>query len=283
MGIDDLIEYFSIYGGIGERVHFDFFETLEESVERHFVREFAESAEWITPEYLRQPPRRELLIALARGDAKMLGAFRRAKLGEGVGGALLHELVEQGTLELEHSREAPIRPIPGRPIRKELRGYRIQDKARFTAPYLRFWFGFVEPFTRELERGEGERFMENYRRHRERAASLVFERLSSELLELHQAGTDPLLSKGTHWDFHSEFDLLAHTRSGELILGECKFTGRPVCRNELGKLREKAAISGIRVDRYALFSRSGFSRELQESGERDLLLFDLKEFTRLLE
>jgi hypothetical protein len=281
--MEELIRYFAIYGGMEDRVSFDFFEELDASVERHFVREFAETRGWVLPAWLRKPPRRELLIALARGDARMLGAFRRAGLGEGSGGALLQELVEEGILRIEHSREAPIRPVPGRPIRKELRRYRIQDKVRFVAPFHRFWFGFVEPYARELERGEGTAMMENYRRHRERAASRVFEDLASELLELHCAERDPLVSKGTHWDYHSEFDLLAHTRSGELILGECKFTGRPVCRNELKKLQEKAVVSGIRVDRYALFSRSGFSRELRESGERDLLLFGLEDFRRLLE
>ena len=264
-------------------VEFDFFENLEESVERHFVREFSKSAGWVEPEYLRRSPRRELLIALARGDAKMFGAFRRAKLGEGVGGSLLRELTARGVLEVEHSREAPVRPVPGRPVRKELRGYRIQDKARFVRPFDRFWFGFVEPYATELEQGRGERFLENYRQHRERAASRVFERLSNELLEDFFAASDPLVSKGSHWDYHSEFDLLARTRSGKVILGECKYSGRPVCRNELKKLREKAAISGLRVDRFALFSRSGFSRELRESEENDLLLFTLKDFRSLLE
>ena len=126
--------------------------------------------------------------------------------------------------------------------------------------------------------------MENFRQHRERAFSLVFEQLSNDLLELHFVRReDPLLSKGSYWDRHSEFDLLAHTRNGHLILGECKYTGRPVSAGELKKLREKADISGIRADRFALFSLSGFSRELQQRKEEDLLLFELKDFKELLQ
>ena len=283
MSLQELLEYFAVYGGAEASVDFDFFEDLEASIRRHFVGEFRRTGRLIEPSYLRERPYRELLIALARGDGKMLGAFRRAHLNESVGGTLLHELVETGILRVEHSREAPIRPIPGRPVRKELRGYRIQDKVRFRAPFFRFWFAFVEPFRPALERGEGAAFLDNYRQHRDRAVSLLFEQLSNELLALHCAEEDPLLSMGSHWDYHSEFDLLAHTRSGRLILGECKYRGRPVCRGELNKLREKAAVSGIRADRFALFSRSGFSRELRESGERDLLLFELKDFERLLE
>ena len=280
---EELLEYFAVYGGVEARVEFDFFEELEESIGRHFVREFESSARWLSFAHLRERPYRELLMGIARGDGKMLGAFRRARMGEGMGGALLGELLEREVLRLERSREAPIRPVSGRPIRKELRGYRIQDKVRFRRPFERFWFAFVEPYTRELVRGEGRVFMENYRRHRERAISLLFEQLSSELLALHFAATDPLLSGGSHWDYHSEFDLLAHTRSGRLILGECKYRGRPVCRKELNKLKEKAMVSGIRADTFVLFSRSGFSRELRESEEKGVLLFELKDFERLLE
>ncbi len=279
-----LLEYFSIFGGVEEKVHFDFFEDLEQSVERIFAEEFEMSSQWVEPAYLSEDPYRRLLTAVARGDGKMHGVFRRAHLSESVGGALLDEMVRRGVLRLEESREAPLRPQPGRPIRKELRRYRIQGRVRFCHPFDRFWFGFVEPFRRELQRGEPALFMENYRQHRERAFSLVFEQLSNDLLELHFARRqDPLLSKGSYWDRHSEFDLLAHTRKGHLILGECKYTGRPVSAGELKKLREKAATSGIRADCFALFSRSGFSRELGQRQEKDLLLFELKDFEVLLE
>ncbi len=279
-----LLEYFSVFGGVEERVHFDFFEDLEQSVERVFAGEFEQSSLWMEPAYLSEDPYRRLLTAVARGDGKMHGVFRRAHLSESVGGGVLDEMVNRGVLRLEESREAPLRPCPGRPIRKELRRYRIQGRIRFCRPSDRFWFGFVEPFRRELQQGVSASFIENYRQHRERAFSLVFEQLSNDLLELHFAQKqDPLLSKGSYWDRHSEFDLLAHTREGHLILGECKYTGRPVSAGELKKLREKAETSGIRADLFALFSRSGFSRELRQRQEKDLLLFELKDFEVLLE
>ncbi len=279
-----LLEYFAIFGGVEEGIRFDFFEDLEQSVERIFALEFEQSSLWVEPAYLNEDPYRSLLTAVARGDGKMHGVFRRARLGENVGGAILDEMVRRKVLRLEESREAPLRPHPGRPIRKELRRYRIQGKIRFRRPFDRFWFGFVEPFRRELERGESESFMENYRQHRERAFSLVFEQLSNDLLELEFARRgDPLLSKGSYWDRYSEFDLLAHTQTGHLVLGECKYTGRPVSAGELKKLREKAETSGIRADLFALFSRSGFSRELHQRKERDLMLFELKDFEVLLE
>ena len=245
------------------------------------MKEFARTA-LAVPEYLRVPPYRELLIAVARGDGRIYAACHRAGIGEKLGERLLEELEGEGILQVEASREVPLRSHPKEKIKKELRRYRIQPKVRFSLPFLRFWFGFAEPYARELERGEGRSFITNWRLHRDRAFSLLFEQLSNELLELHFSVGDPLMSKGGYWDHRSEFDLLCRTAGGMIILDECKFTNRPVSRAELRKLRIKASASGIRADRFALFSRSGFTRELRESGDESLLLFDLGMFERLL-
>ncbi len=45
---------------------------------------------------------------------------------------------------------------------------------------------------------------------------------------------DPIISRGSYWDRKSEFDLFCHTESGKIIVGECKFKGKKVCKNELG-------------------------------------------------
>jgi hypothetical protein len=65
-------------------------------------------------------------------------------------------------------------------------------------------------------------------------------------------------------------------------LGECKYKNRKVCKSELSKLKQKAKISGIEVNRFALFSKNGFSNELVNSNSKDLLLFELNDFRKLL-
>jgi hypothetical protein len=55
-----------------------------------------------------------------------------------------------------------------------------------------------------------------------------------------------------------------------------------VCKNELNKLKQKAILSGIKVDRFVVFSKSGFSNELISSKPKDTLLFDLDEMKRLI-
>ena len=260
----------------------DFFDDLDEVMMHSLPLNIKKFEALISPSYLLEPPYRNLLIAVARGDGKLLNVFKRARISEAAGGDLLSELVDLGIVQLEASRENPLKEYPKQKIKKHLRSYRIQSKARFRLPFLRFWFGFVEPYRRGIEQGKTQAFFENYKHHCDRCISLSFEQLSNELLEVYFAEKDPLLSKGSFWDRHSEFDLYAISRSKKVILGECKYKGRKICKNELNKLKEKALQSGIPVDTYVLFSKNGFSNELKHSKEENLLLFELEDFKRLL-
>jgi len=279
--IDPLIEYFSFFGGVEDRVKLDLFGGLEANIQDQILDRFALASAWITPSYLLDDPYRKLLTAVARGDGKLLNIFRRAGLSETVGGQLLNELESLGILRIETSRESKSSRQHGQQLPKDVRRYRIQSKARFVRPFHRFWFGFAAPYGRELVEGKAQRFWENYHRHRDRALSYVFEQLSNALLAHRLAPSDPILSQGSWWDRRSEYDLLAITRSGRVILGECKYTGRAVTKGELTKLQDKAAQTGIRVDTYALFSRSGFSKELEGMAGEGLLLFGIEAFGEL--
>lgn len=249
---------------------------------REFVQDFSYMQELIYPSYLLESPYRELLIATARGDGKISNIFKRAHIGDSLGGELISDLVGLGILAIEESRQAPLKKHPKYTIKKELRGYRIQHKVRFVKPYYRFWFAFVEPFRSDLNAGNSSKFIDNFHQHKDRAVSLVFEQLSNLLLVKYFGQKDPLISTAGYWDHYSEFDLLAFTKSGKAILGECKYTSRSVCKNELKKLKDKANISGLRVDIFALFSKSGFSKELHTLNDDNLLLFDMRDYDRLL-
>jgi AAA+ ATPase superfamily predicted ATPase len=280
--IEGALEFFAFFGGIKWPVEIDFFDDLDEVVLHQVLPNVETFARAVSPSYLLEEPYRKLLIATARGDGKLLNVFRRARINEATGGELLSELVDLGILLLEPSREAPLREHPRQKVKKHLRHYRIQSKVRFRAPFLRFWFGFIEPYRRDIAQGKTGAFLENFRQHQDRCASLSFEQLSAELLSDYFAQDDPLLSEGSYWDRHSEFDLLGVSRSGKVILGECKYKGRKICKSELNKLKEKALHSGISVDIYALFSKNGFSNELLQSKDEKLLLFEVEDFRQLL-
>ena len=274
------MELFAVFGGIEKKIELDFFDDLSSIIRFNFVDKYKEFSHLLTPSYLLEEPYRYLLIATARGDGRLSNIFRNARVGETLGMRLLDELTELGIVEIEESREAPLKQYPNQKLEKSLRSYKIEAKVRFKLPFYRFWFGFVEPYANALREKKSQRFFENFEQHFSRLNGLVFEQLSNDLLNQHY--DNQLLSMGSYWDKNSEFDILAKTASGEIIVGECKYKNRHVCKSELSKLKQKAQTSSLKADKFALFSKSGFSNELQNSNDENLLLFELGDFYQLL-
>ena len=277
MELEQAVEYFSILGGIGKNIELDYFDDVFSMVESNFVQNFSKFQTLVSPSYLLESPYREILIAVARGDGKLYSVIRKAKLSEALGEQIVQELVDLNVLKVEISRESPLRIHPKHKLKKEQRSYRVQDKLRFVQPFMRFWFGFVTYYRKDLALGKGDAFLENFEKHYDRLRSLVYEQLCDALLTQYYEDKNPLISRGSFWNIHSEFDILAVTKDKKVILGECKYKDRKVCKNELTKLKAKALESGIKVDVYALFSKSGFSNELLQLQDENLLLFDLND------
>ena len=277
MELEQAVEYFSILGGIGKNIELDYFDDVFSMVESNFVQNFSKFQTLVSPSYLLESPYREILIAVARGDGKLYSVIRKAKLSEALGEQVVQELVDLNVLKVEISRESPLRIHPKHKLKKEQRSYRVQDKLRFVQPFMRFWFGFVTYYRKDLALGKGDAFLENFEKHYDRLRSLVYEQLCDALLTQYYEDKNPLISRGSFWNIHSEFDILAVTKDKKVILGECKYKDRKVCKNELTKLKAKALESGIKVDVYALFSKSGFSNELLQLQDENLLLFDLND------
>ena len=280
--MEQSVEYFSILGGVEENIELDFFDNIFSMVESNFIDNFQKFQSLVSPSYLLESSYREVLMAVARGDGKFYSVLRKARLSEGSGEAIIEELIGLNILYIEQTREQPLKIHPKHKLKKELRSYRVQDKLRFVQPFMRFWFGFVTYYRKELTEGNDKAFLENFEKHYERLRTLIFEQLCDDLLVKYYEKTTPLLSSGSYWNQHSEFDILAITKDKKLILGECKYKDRKICKNELNKLKDKADQSGISVDVYVLFSKSGFSNELLSMKEKNLLLFDLNDLKMLL-
>jgi len=282
LNLEETVEYFSILGGLSESLELDYFDDVFTMVKTHFIDDFTTSESLVSPSYLLETPYREVLIAVARGDAKLYSILRKAKLSESTGQKLIDELVSLNILKVEHTRETPLRIHPKHKLPRDQRAYRIQDKLRFVQPFMRFWFGFVSYYRQDLLLGKGDKFLENFTQHYERLRSLVYEQLCNDLLLSYYEDKEEILSSGSYWNIYSEFDIFCVTKSKKIILGECKYKDRTVCKNELTKLKQKAAESGLKVDVYALFSKSGFSKELLSMKSESLLLFDLGDLKVLL-
>ncbi len=223
-----------------------------------------------------------LLRETAVSDGKMINVFRRARLSRSEGHGAYDALSRIGMLYKEYSRENTSETATRTKKRKEERGYFIQAKIKFVHPFHRFWFTFIEPHTKEIEKGDFEPFLEDLEASLDRYVSFTFEDLSNALIKRAFETMDPVFEEGNYWDRHNEFDLMAKTRADRMIVGECKWKGHKVCKSLVSKLKSKCERSGLKPDYLALFSKSGFSKELESSDDPKLLCFDLEDFERLL-
>jgi len=280
--MDSLVQFYCIYGGATNAIGLNPFSILEKSVAADFSSHFLALQSNIFPSYLLEEPYLSLLKSISRSDGKLNNVLRRARLGSKLGGELIGQLVKQDILYIENSREQPIRKSPKESIKKSLRGYQIQPKVRFIKPFYRFWYAFVEPYRFNLLKGETAKFIQNFNQHKDKAFYIVFEQLSNAWLREKYASVDPIISEGGFWDYKNEFDILHITTSNKIIIGECKFKSKKVTAKELVKLKHKAKESGIKADKYVLFSRSGFSNELIGLKDKNLILCPLEKLTVLL-
>jgi len=271
-----LIDYFSFFGGIP--LNIDLSVDIFEYVRDYFMPHILSFEQNIKPSYILDSPYHELLIAVAKGDGKIFGGVKKARISESLGEELVQQLCDLDIIYLEESREMLLGLVEG-----QHKSYRMQAKIRFKIPFYRFWFGFIEPFRDEIVKGNYNKAMDYLLAHHERLRSLIYEQLSNEMLiDFFSENNTRIVSSGSYWDRNNEFDIIAITSNNEIIIAECKYKDRKVCRNELGKLKFKAEQSNLNVSHWVLFSKDGFSNELLHHKESRLSVFDIKDMQKWL-
>lgn len=279
--MEQLVEYFSVFGGLDWETDVD--KPLEELIITHILDNYGHLYNEISTKTLGDPSYHRLLSAIAVGDRRIHSAFKRARISEAKGGHALAYLRDAGILAMEYSREIPpVRSNPKQQLKRAVRRHRISHKMHFTSPFLRFWFYFIAPFYKEIEKGNYDLMLERFNQRRQSFTGRVFEELSNLLL-IHLYADDPLIDTGSYWDRHVEIDLLAQTASGRTIVGECKWTNHKINKKELGKLADKCAKIVLEPDVTVLLSKRGFSKELNHLRSDTLSLFSAEDLRQLLD
>jgi hypothetical protein len=220
----------------------------------------------------------KLLERIAIGDRKAFTALKKENISQFNGSQYYLNLVKNKILIKEYSREKPIKKVKFIP--KEYRKYKIQNKYKFTSSFYRFWFNFIEPNKHYIEEKEYNIVLKKIEKHFESFVSFTFEELSAELIKVLYEDVNNISS---YWDKNIEIDLLCNISNDMQIVGECKWKNHKISKNILNSLIKKSQISNLEVDKYALFSKSGFSKELLNNQNENILLFDLKSFKRLVD
>jgi hypothetical protein len=274
------IQYFSIFGGLGLEV--DTTKPLEYLIQELILENFKKLNDKIEQLTLGNPQNQRLLTALAVGDRRIFSAFKRAGLNNGNGGGALKFLQEKGIIQIEYSREEPARSLnPKAKLKKEIARHRISHKVLFTHPFIRFWFYFIYPHAKEIERKEYSNLFKSFEAKQSSYTSLVFEELSEILLNYNLRDAQ-IISSGSYWDANIEIDILTITDDEKVYVGECKWTNHQVNMNELSKLQEKCEKLGITPMQIILFSKRGFSKELKHNQNKELALYSSEDFKNLL-
>ena len=278
--METLIAYFAVFGGLDLEI--DTSKPLHELIIELILDNFKTIDEKMSALTRNDTLNRKLLKALATGDRRIFSAFNKAGLNNGNGGAALNYLQKVGLIQMEYSREEhPRDKYPKTKLKRQEARHRISHKVLFTHPFIRFWFYFVVPHIKEIEAKEYDAFLKDFSMRQNSYTSLVYEELSEVLLNYNLRDAH-ILSSGSYWDANLEIDILTVTQNGRIYIGECKWTNHKINKKELHKVNEKCRRLGIEPTQIVLFSKRGFSKELQQLQGSKLALFSSDDFQALL-
>lgn len=280
--MEQCIELFAIFGGYNEPINTD--EPIESLIFRHILEPFNSHRERLLSPLNDDPLYLNLLHAVAVGDRRQGSAYRRARIGKERGNEAFEFLRHSGYLSLERSREMPLeRAHPKQRFKKEIEHHRISHKFRFTSPFLRFWFAFVEPFSKSIREGNYQPFLDHFQEQFNAFVGFTFEELCDMYIReiLAPQFNSDILDSGSYWDREVEIDLFTETMEGETWVGECKWTNHKVNKKEFHKLEEKCTKLSLRPDKILLFTKRGFSNELNDLKDKRLYRFTSEDLSVL--
>ncbi len=274
---DELVQRYAVTGGVPKYIElFEDHENIYDAIETNILNPNAFL--YAEPEFLLQNEVSEvghyfsILKVIAAGNQKldsMASALEEKKTSLS---SYLKTLAELDIIE----REVPI--TEENPEKSKKGRYRIKDN------FIKFWFQFVFPYRGMLEAGRTDYVLEKIQAHFiDNHVSYVYEDVCKEQIWQMNGERFNVNRVGRYWDKH-EIDALAYDSNGnDIVFGECKYSVNPKGMNILADLKEKATeVDWKRSNRnefYVIFSRSGFTTELQKYAEEhhNIILVSLED------
>ena len=145
--IEDAIEYFAVFGGMGWNVDMD--KSLDTIIEEKLLTNYRYIHGDITKITQSNKIHHSLLTALATGDRREHSAFKKAQVGRFQGEESIDFLVENDLLDRDKPQAKPLNE-------KE----EVSDKLLFTLPFMRFWFASISPYYKGIKEGDFKEFKE---------------------------------------------------------------------------------------------------------------------------
>ncbi len=161
-------------------------------------------------------------------------------------------------------REVPV--LEKNPHKSKKGFYQISD------PFLRLWFGAIYPYESFLEFDQVELVEQRLEPLIQRHIAHCYEKLCRDYV-MSAAGAFGCHRLGRQWGKNYEIDVAGVDSHNELVvIGECKWSSRHVGISVFHSLRERVVAAKLPVAsscKYLLFSKSGFSPDLEQVGATD--------------
>ncbi len=266
---EERISAYAILGGIPAYLaQFSDKLSLRENIERQILNPTAflyDEVRFILMEELRDPKNYlSLLQSIAFGNTRMNDIVQRTGIERGPASKYLSVLQDLRLIE----RETTITEKQPEKSRKGI--YRISDN------FFRFWFRFVPPYKSRLAESGPKRIMEQeILPYLDQFIGQAFDRICVEILQYLVAGGRIKLDYdkvGRWWGGNEEIDMVAMKGDTPVFMAEGKWSRKPVGIDILMDLRRKLSFlvsenqkGGVRL---GLFSRSGFTKEVEELGKK---------------
>lgn len=273
---DELVHIYTVCGTIPAYLEkldpsLDIFKNIELNILRKGTFLYQE-VEFLVREELREP-RNYFSILKAMSEGKR-------KLGEIMVATGFEKSMVARYIDILHSLSIIEKEVPvteKNPEKSKLGLYAIKDH------FFSFWFRYVLPNRSRLEIENIKPVIEQIQKSFASYLGFAFERLCREACQrLMKEGIMEFTSIGKWWDKNEEIDIVALDENNKVIyFGEAKWNPKPVGLSILEDLNRKASRvkwgPADRIERFMIFSKSGFSASLQKAAQREeILLVDVK-------
>jgi hypothetical protein len=267
MSFEEFLKIYTITDGMpAYLLQFDGKLSLEENIKKKIflTTEFLHNeVEYMLKEELRETQNYfSILKAIAWGRTKFGEISNEAGLKKNV---LMKYL---GTLEKLQliKKEVPVTEKNQHKSRKGL--YRVSDN------FLKFWFQYIFPYKSDLEIEQYDEVLRKLKESFQILEASAYENVCRELLWEIRDSIFSFERVGKWWEKNKEIDIVAISqKTSEILFGECKWSVKPVGINIYRDLKKKADSvqweKGKRKERYILFSKSGFTKDMLNMAKQE--------------
>jgi hypothetical protein len=262
-----------VFGGTGWEV--DTAKSVETLIEEKILRNYEPLHQSMTRYTHNNPVYHRLLTIIALGTEHEHDAFKKAKIGRERGEEAIDYLEQKSLLRFDLSVEEAARESE-----------KLSDRLLFRLPFMRFWFATISPYYQSISVGNYGEFKEKWQQLKGNFSIVLSNLLIRDLVVQRMAaehGDDPVTAIGSYYDRKTRMELLAIHKSGKMVAGECKYSRKPAQAHMLSALKEKCQKADLDVSGYVLFSKHGFSAELEQMQCMDVTLLSHAYLSSLLD